>query len=223
MSRYLGEVLLEIYRRLYAHFGPQHWWPAESPFEVCVGAILTQNTNWRNVERAINNLKARGILSPEALHRLSLEELALLIRPAGYFRIKARRLKNFVDFLVLRYGGELSALAEKETEEIRKELLSIKGLGPETADSILLYALERPVFVVDAYTKRILLRHGLTTEESGYDELQELFMKNLPQDPELYNEYHALLVACGKHYCLSRKPRCVSPEGKSCPLAEIVL
>ena len=223
MSRYLGEVLLEIYRRLYAHFGPQHWWPAESPFEVCVGAILTQNTNWRNVERAINNLKARGILSPEALHRLSLEELALLIRPAGYFRIKARRLKNFVDFLVLRYGGELSALAEKETEEIRKELLSIKGLGPETADNILLYALERPVFVVDAYTKRILLRHGLATEESGYDELQELFMKNLPQDPELYNEYHALLVACGKHYCLSRKPRCVSPEGKSCPLAEIVL
>lgn len=223
MSRYLGEVLLEIYRRLYAHFGPQHWWPAESPFEVCVGAILTQNTNWRNVERAINNLKARGILSPEALHRLSLEELALLIRPAGYFRIKARRLKNFVDFLVLRYGGELSALAEKETEEIRKELLSIKGLGPETADSILLYALERPVFVVDAYTKRILLRHGLTTEESGYDELQELFMKNLPQDPELYNEYHALLVACGKHFCVSRKPRCVSPEGNSCPLAEIVL
>ncbi|OAQ19826.1 endonuclease III domain-containing protein [Thermosulfurimonas dismutans] len=222
MSSYLREVLLEIYRGLYYHFGPQHWWPAESPFEVCVGAILTQNTNWRNVERAIENLKTRGFLSPEALHRLSVEELAGLIRPAGYFRIKAQRLKAFVDFLVSRYEGELSALAEKETDEIRKELLSIKGIGPETADSILLYALERPVFVVDAYTKRILLRHGLTTEEAGYDELQELFMKSLPRDTQLYNEYHALLVACGKHYCLSRKPRCSSSEKNSCPLVRVM-
>ncbi len=211
-----AEILWEIYRCLYRHFGPQGWWPAETPFEVCVGAILTQNTNWRNVKRAIANLKSRGLISPEALYRLSLDELAELIKPAGYFRIKARRLRNFVAYLLREYGGELSRMEGKETEELRRELLEIKGIGPETADSILLYALGRPVFVVDAYTKRILVRHGLAVEESTYQDLQELFMRHLPLDTALFNEYHALLVACGKHYCAPRRPRC-----SSCPLTKI--
>ncbi len=216
MSSFYQGVLKEIYERLYAHFGPQNWWPAETPFEVCVGAILTQNTNWRNVERAIENLKARGLLSPEALNELTEGELAAFIRPAGYFRVKARRLKAFVRWLVENYGGRLEKLSEKETEELRRELLSIPGIGPETADSILLYALERPVFVVDAYTRRILLRHGLVTEEADYHEIQELFMENLPPEVPLFNEYHALLVACGKHLCRPKKPLC--PD---CPLRDL--
>jgi len=181
-----------------------------------VGAILTQNTNWRNVERAIENLKARNLLSPQALYELPEDLLAELIRPAGYFRVKARRLGEFVRWLVERYGGNLSALEEVDTGELRRELLTLRGIGPETADSILLYALGRPVFVVDAYTRRILLRHGLVTEEADYHEIQELFMENLPADPDLFNEYHALLVACGKHLCRSRRPRC-----GDCPLQEM--
>ncbi len=217
MSSYYAGILEEIYRRLYRHFGPQHWWPAETPFEVCVGAILTQNTNWRNVERAIENLKTRDLLSPQALYELPEDLLAALIRPAGYFRVKARRLKAFVRWLVENYGGGLENLSEKETEELRRELLSLPGIGPETADSILLYALERPVFVVDAYTRRILLRHGLVTEEADYHEIQELFMENMPLEVELFNEYHALLVACGKHFCRARKLRCEAP----CPLRDL--
>ncbi len=208
MAGILEDLLLEIYHRLYHHFGPQGWWPAETPFEVCVGAILTQNTNWQNVEKALAGLKARELLSPEALAEVPLEVLAELIRPAGYFRVKAQRLKHFLSFLMEEYQGKLELMAQEELETLRPKLLAVKGIGPETADSILLYALEKPVFVVDAYTKRLLLRHGLTTEEAGYHELQELFMRNLPRDPRLYNEYHALLVACGKTYCLSRKPRC---------------
>ncbi len=217
MSSYYAEILQEIYQRLFRHFGPQNWWPAETPFEVCVGAILTQNTNWRNVERAIENLKARNLLSPEALYELPEDLLAALIRPAGYFRVKARRLKEFVRWLVENYGGDLATLDEKDTDELRRELLSLQGIGPETADSILLYALERPVFVVDAYTRRILLRHGLVTEEADYHEIQELFMENLPSEVELFNEYHALLVACGKHYCQARKSLCEAP----CPLSSL--
>ena len=208
MPEFIGQILHEIYHRLYRQFGPQHWWPAETPFEVCVGAVLTQNTNWQNVEKAIQTLKQAGLLSPEALYALSEEELAVYIRPAGYFRIKARRLKNLVRFLVEE--KDLETLKEEEPEKVRHELLKIKGIGPETADSILLNALEKPVFVVDAYTKRILLRHGLATESADYHQLQELFMTHLPPDPQLYNEYHALLVACGKTFCLSRRPRCSS-------------
>ncbi|RUM88825.1 MAG: endonuclease III domain-containing protein [Thermodesulfatator sp.] len=213
---YYTRLLQEIFERLYRHFGPQKWWPAETPFEVCVGAILTQNTNWRNVERAIGNLKRHGLLSPEGLYRLSEGELAEFIRPAGYFRVKARRLKAFVQWLLENYEGNLENLRGKDTEELRRELLEIPGIGPETADSILLYALERPVFVVDAYTRRILLRHGLVTEEADYHDIQEFFMKNLPLEVSLYNEYHALFVVCGKHYCLSRRPYC-----ESCPLKDL--
>ncbi len=181
-----------------------------------MGAILTQNTNWQNVERAIKNLKERGLLEPHKLFSLPLEELAQLIRPAGYFRVKAKRLKNFLKLLVEEYQGSLERLFAAGPELARQKLLAVSGIGPETADSILLYAGGFPVFVVDAYTKRILLRHGLATEEMGYEELKELFEKNLPAQTELFNEYHALLVACGKTYCRPRRPSC-----EKCPLKDL--
>ncbi len=208
-----AEILKEIYTRLFQALGPQGWWPGETAFEVCVGAILTQNTNWQNVERAIANLKAAGVLSPEALYDLPEEMLAEMIRPAGYFRVKARRLKNFIHFLMDRHQGDLKSLFSLPLEEARQQLLGVSGIGPETADSILLYAGGLPTFVIDAYTRRILLRHGLATEELSYEDLREMFMRALPPDPKLYNEYHALLVAVGKRFCRPRKPLCAT-----CPL-----
>ncbi len=201
---------------MYEALGPQGWWPGESPFEVCVGAILTQNTNWQNVERAINNLKKKGFLSPQALYELPEGILAELIRPAGYFRVKARRLKNFIRFLVENFEGDLTGLFALPLEKARQALLAVSGIGPETADSILLYAGEKPTFVIDSYTRRILLRHGLATEDMGYEDLREMFMRHLPKDPALYNEYHALLVAVGKNFCRPQKPRC-----EDCPLKDI--
>lgn len=195
---------------MYEALGPQKWWPGESPVEIIVGAILTQNTNWGNVERAIANLKAAGLLDWSALHRIDASRLAELIRPAGYFNVKARRLKNFVDWLWRRYEGDLSRLAVIDQGRLREELLTINGVGPETADSILLYALDRPSFVVDAYTARIMRRHGMTF--SGYDELQAIFEDHLPREPALFNEYHALIVAVGKDFCRP-KARC-----ETCPL-----
>lgn len=209
----LRRRLMEIYRRLYAHFGPQHWWPGETPFEVVVGAVLTQNTNWQNVERAIANLKAAGLLSLEALRGLSLEELARLIRPAGYFNLKARRLRSLLDLIAGELGGRLERLWEPPLERSRERLLSVWGVGPETADSILLYAGGQPVFVIDAYTFRILGRHGLARQGMDYHQLQALFMDHLPRDPALYNEYHALLVRLGKELCRKANPRC-----GGCPL-----
>lgn len=210
------EVLKEMYKRMYEALGPQGWWPGETPFEVCVGAILTQNTNWQNVERAIDNLKKRGLLSPQALYELPEGILAELIRPAGYYRVKARRLKNFIRFLVEDFEGDLAKLFALPLEEARQALLKVSGIGPETADSILLYAGEKPTFVIDAYTRRILLRHGLATEDMGYEDLREMFMRHLPEDPALYNEYHALLVAVGKNFCRPQNPRC-----EDCPLKDI--
>ncbi len=201
---------------MYEALGPQGWWPGETPFEVCVGAILTQNTNWQNVERAIDNLKKRGLLSPQALYELPEGILAELIRPAGYYRVKARRLKNFIRFLVEDFEGDLAKLFALPLEEARQALLKVSGIGPETADSILLYAGEKPTFVIDAYTRRILLRHGLATEDMGYEDLREMFMRHLPEDPALYNEYHALLVAVGKNFCRPQNPRC-----EDCPLKDI--
>ncbi len=210
------EGLLEIFDRLFQHFGPQGWWPAESAFEVCVGAILTQNTNWNNVERAIQNLKAKGLMTPEALYQCPDADLAELIKPSGYYNIKAKRLKNFLSFLLENYQGDLEKMQKEDPEVLRRKLLEIKGLGPETVDSILLYALERPFFVVDAYTYRILSRHGLCPEETDYHELQELFHANLERDVELFKEYHALLVACGKLFCKKKEPLC-----KTCPLSDL--
>lgn len=205
--------LMTYYETLFAAFGPQHWWPGETPFEVIAGAILTQNTAWTNVEKAIANLKQGGLLSPAAMRRLSEEDLAGLIRPAGYFNIKARRLKSFICFLFDRYNGDLDSMFAIGLKRLRHELLGVNGIGPETADSILLYAGGLPVFVVDAYTKRIFSRHGLVVDSASYHEVQEYFEARLPQDSTLYNEYHALIVRVAKDYCKPRTPDCAG-----CPL-----
>ncbi len=213
MSQIAG-LLLEVYRRLLRAYGPQGWWPAETPFEVMVGAVLTQATAWRNVERAIARLKAAGVLSHQGIAALPPKELEELVRPSGFFRQKARRLRALVK-LVLDHG-DVEALLSLPPEELREKLLSVPGIGPETADSILLYAAGHPAFVVDAYTKRILHRLGLLPEEAApYAEVQRMFQENLPQDPQLYGEYHALLVRHAKEHCRVR-PRC-----DGCPLADL--
>ncbi len=210
-----SETLTEIYELLYDAFGSQNWWPGETPLEIIAGAILTQNTNWTNVERAIANLKSAECLSPERLWYIDVAQLAELIRPAGYYNLKSRRLKNFVDWLFDDYEGEVENLKGVDTDRLRVELLAVKGVGRETADSILLYALDRPIFVVDAYTARIAVRHGLIEPDAGYEQLRELFESNLPQDIQLFNEYHALLVRAGKEFCKT-KARC-----PGCPLEEL--
>jgi endonuclease-3 related protein len=207
-----GRELMEMFDLMLAHFGPQKWWPADTALEMIVGAVLTQNTSWKNVEKAIANLKGKGLLSVTGLHAMSPGDLAEEIRPAGYFNVKAKRLKNLIAFIVERYDADLSALLADETGRLREGLLSVKGIGPETADSILLYAAHRPVFVVDAYTFRILARHGMVDESAGYEALQSLFVDHLPDDAGLFNEFHALMVQTGKAYC-RRTPRCTE-----CPL-----
>lgn len=202
-------VLMDIFNRLYRRFGEQHWWPAETKDEVVIGAVLTQNTAWSNVEKAIENLKKAGVLSLSDVVRVNDELLKELIKPAGFFNQKALYLKNIANFIE-NHGGFLS-LSKRDTIELRRMLLSVKGIGKETADSILLYAFERAVFVVDAYTKRLVSRHGLT-EDLSYDGVQKLFVENLPLDVELFNEYHALIVKLAKVYC-KKKPIC-----SGCPL-----
>jgi len=208
----IKKKLVVIYDTLYKFFGPQHWWPGETPFEVAVGAILTQNTNWGNVEKAITNLKNSESLDAYILHKMPHRRLASLIKPAGYFNIKAKRLKHFLTFLIDHYNGRIESMRGRDAYALRHQLLDINGIGPETADSILLYALEKPFFVIDAYTKRVLERHKIVSEEATYHELQELFHRNLNTDVSLFNEYHALFVMVGKHYC-KPKPRC-----DECPL-----
>jgi endonuclease-3 related protein len=205
--------LLEIYDILLNHFGPQDWWPGDSPFEIMVGAVLTQNTNWANVSKAIENLKQEELLSFEGLQDLPVELLAEKIRPAGYFNLKAARLKNLLDFIGEEYNGSLDDLFAEETTTLREKVLTVKGIGPETADSILLYAGHKPVFVVDAYTHRIFSRHSIIAEEEGYYEIQEYFTLSLPEDVEFFNEYHALIVRLGKEFCKKSKPLC-----SECPL-----
>jgi endonuclease-3 related protein len=198
----------EIYRRLRGRYGPQAWWPAESPFEVIVGAILTQNTSWKNVEKAIANLKTEKLLRPEQLAQVPLPKLARLIRPAGYFNQKAKKLKTFLDFLRQEFNGDLDALLSIPTETLRTRLLALWGIGEETADSICLYAANKPVFVVDAYTVRVFSRLGLVSEKISYAELQAFFMKRLRKDAWLFNEYHALLVIHGKETCRKSHSLC---------------
>lgn len=205
-------LLRALYDRLFAAFGPQGWWPGDTPFEVAVGAILTQNTNWQNVARVLENLKALGLLDPFRLYELSPAELAALLRPAGYYNVKAERVRHFLAFLLKRAGGSMARLAEEPWETLRPALLKVKGVGPETADSILLYALNKPTFVVDAYTLRVLSRHALVPDGLGYEELRRLFMHHLPPDVPLYQEFHALLVRLGKEFCRPR-PRCAG-----CPM-----
>ena len=200
--------LYELYGLLLSHFGPQHWWPGETPFEIMVGAVLTQNTNWSNVSRAIEGLKKEKLLSFAALEAMPHPELASRIRASGYFNLKAIRLKNLLSAICRDYEGDLDRLFDEETGRLRRWLLTVKGIGPETADSITLYAAGKPSFVVDAYTHRILFRHGLIPEEATYPEMQELFHDTLPSDVYIFNEYHALLVALGKHFCKKKAPLC---------------
>ena len=184
--------LKKLYDLLNNYFGDLGWWPAETDFEVIIGAILTQNTSWTNVEKAIFRLKQKGLLRPSRLAEADLASLARAIRPAGYFRVKARRLRDMGRFVMSECGGRLARLKKLGVPELREKLLAVKGVGPETADSILVYAMQKPVFVVDAYTKRILSRHGLVKDDIPYDDLQEMFMRNLPRNRRLFNEYHAL-------------------------------
>lgn len=244
----ISSDITKIYQALFDRFGPQSWWPGDTAFEVIVGAVLTQNTNWKNVEKAIVNLKREGLLSVDRLHKVSLERLAQVIKPAGYFNIKAKRLKNVVAFIVERYpdagtrlslngrrkafrsgfrpveacnhgfqstglhGGSLDAVNQQSLDDLRRELLSINGVGPETADSILLYAFDRPAFVVDAYTKRFLTRHNLVSSEADYHEVQKIFLDALDPDVRLFNEYHALIVKLAKDFCRT------VPQCADCPL-----
>ena len=188
-------------------YGPQHWWPGESPFEVMVGAILTQSTAWQNVEKAITNLKNAGIMSPSSLRNIPTQELAKLIYPAGYYNAKALKLQALVNWLGASCGDNLRQLFALNTETLRTQLLAVHGIGPETADSILLYAANKPVFVIDTYTRRIINRLGLAPENDSYDAYQTLFTGNLPQNTQLFNEYHALLVRLGKEAC-RKQPVC---------------
>lgn len=203
----------KAYQLLHDYFGPQNWWPGDSPFEIMVGAILTQNTNWSNVQKAIDNLKTADLLSYPSLSLLRVDEMAQLIRPAGYYNLKAGRLRNLLDMVATIYGGELDAFLEDELGAARENLLGVKGVGPETADSILLYACGHPVFVVDTFTYRVFSRHNMVEEETDYRTIQQAFELNLPQERQLYNEYHALIVRVAGMFCKKTKPLC-----EQCPL-----
>jgi len=205
--------LRPYYDALFAAHGPQHWWPGRTPFEIIVGAILVQNTSWTNVAPAIENLRRAKLLTPRAIENVSTRRLMRLIRSSGYFRQKTKKLKNFVCFLRSEYQGSLAKMFLAPTPTLRDQLLAVHGIGPETADSILLYAAKHPVFVVDAYTRRLLERHGLASPGLDYEQVQKLFEQSLSPDVALYNEFHALIVHTGKHFCRPRNPRC-----GECPL-----
>lgn len=205
-----------VYSRLYEHFGPQGWWPADTKFEMIAGAILTQNTSWKGVEKAISALKAEKLMNPSRLVNAGQEKIRRLIRPAGFFRQKTERLLNMSRTIIETWNGDINRLFKKPVPEARKELLSLKGLGPETADSILLYAGDKPVFVVDAYSKRICSRLGLI-DTDDYDELKRFFESRVKPDVSVYKEFHALLVALGKEYCLSQAAR---SRCSHCPLED---
>ena len=214
--------LLRVYRRLRRRYGPAGWWPGESPLEICVGAILVQNTAWANVERALERLRARSLLSFDALDRLSASRLAPLLRSSGTFRVKARRLRAFLDFLGAEYGGRVERMRGERPSVLRRKLLAVPGIGPETADSIALYAAGKPLFVVGAYTRRVFSRLGLLQARrvahdatGGYEKVQRYLMDRLPRDAALYNDYHAQLVRLGKEHCRPR-PRCAG-----CPLDDL--
>ncbi len=207
------DILLKIYQNLYHHFGPLHWWPGDTPWEIMVGAVLTQNTNWNNVVKAIHNLKRENLLNPFALYQLEESKLALLIKSSGYYKVKARRLKNLVNFLVEKYQGKESLMFKEKDEDLREKLLSIKGIGPETADSILLYAGNKPFFVVDSYTRRIFSRHKLISQAATYKQIQDFFTQNLDHEVKLFNEFHAQIVMLGKTICKNNNPSC-----QVCPL-----
>ena len=213
MNKRVSKQLIDIYNKLFNRFGPQYWWPGKTKTEIIVGAILTQNTNWENVKKAIANLRQAKMLTFAALRNADHETLAQLIRPSGYYNIKAARLKNFVEFFYEEYGGSWKKFQSEPLETLREKILSVNGVGPETADSILLYALDKPVFVIDAFTKRALLEHKMIKKDAGYHDVQKLFMDNLEPDVPFFNEYHALFVRLAKEHCRTR-PLC-----QDCPLA----
>lgn len=209
----MKKTLQRYYDLMMDHFGPTGWWPGDSAFEIAVGAILTQNTAWANVEKAIANLKKERLLSPQAILACRKLRLESVLRPSGFFRVKARRLRSFCAFLADEYGGSMKRLARRPLKDLRDELLSVHGIGPETADDIILYACEKPVFVVDAYTRRILSRHGQVDPKIGYEDLRALFEKHLERDVALYKDYHGLIVWTAKNYCRA------TPNCEKCPLA----
>ncbi|MEQ9618170.1 MAG: endonuclease III domain-containing protein [Deltaproteobacteria bacterium] len=208
-----SERINKLYDALYKSYGPQGWWPGESKLEYVLGAILTQSASWKNVEKALDNLKMANLISVEKLNMITADELAPLIRPSGYYNQKALKIKNFINFLIRHYSGSLDRMLREERSVLRDKLLGIKGIGPETADSIMLYAGDIPVFVIDAYTYRVMSRHGLVPEETNYGEMQDIIMGSLTEDAGIFNEYHALLVKVGKEHCKKRAPQC-----KGCPL-----
>jgi endonuclease-3 related protein len=215
-NKNLSEKINLIYGILFNTLGPQYWWPGETAFEVCVGAILTQNTNWQNVKKAIDNLKNNGLLAPKSLYMMDISMLSEFIRSSGYYNIKSRRLKAFLSLLCEEFSCDIDFMFTLESECLRKKLLEVNGIGHETADSIMLYAGNHLQFVVDAYTYRILLRHNIIQENAGYDDIKELFQKSLPPEIHIYNEYHALIVNIGKNYCKKTNPIC-----DKCPLKNI--
>ena len=212
----MNRTLWDVYQRLFETLGPQQWWPAKTPFEVMVGAILVQNTSWRNAVRGIESLEQEGPLDARLLYRLPEEELAELLRPAGYYRIKARRLRNLLRLVMEQYESDVDTFLAEDPTVLREKLLGVNGVGPETADSIMLYAAGHPTFVVDKYTHRILARHGWIGYEADYYEMKELFESSLPADAKLFNEYHALLVRVGNEFCRTQ-PKC-----ENCPLREML-
>ncbi len=212
----LREKIHAVYHDLYRVFGPQNWWPGDSPFEIMVGAILTQNTRWENVHRALADIKQEGLMSPHDLLRHQ-RRIPRLIRRSGFYNVKSKRLTAFLTYFVESYNGDTALMQQKNRTVLRSELLGVEGIGRETADCILLYALSHPVFVIDAYTRRIFSRHGFFAYNAPYDELQQLFHDNLPRDAKIYNEYHALLVRLGKGYCKKNEPRCTV-----CPVRDTV-
>ena len=214
--------LREAYRLMHKHFGHRNWWPGDTAFEICVGTILTQNTSWKNVEHAITNLKVAKVLTARKIYALSHDELAQLIRPAGYFNIKAKRLQNFVNVLVDQHGASLKRLMQDDTNTVRARLLDINGIGPETADSMLLYAGNHHSFVIDAYTKRIFSRHKWCGENADYNDLKSLCSESLNQKSraarlDYWQDYHAQLVSVGNRYCKTRNPLC-----NQCPLEPLL-
>lgn len=212
-KKQIGEKLHVIFDKMFGHFGHRGWWPGDSEFEICVGAILTQSVSWKNVAKAIDNLKNAGLLELDKMYRADPEAIEKCIIPTLYYRQKTKKLKAFVNNITENYAGSLSAFLGKDLDELRKELLRLHGIGPETADSIILYAANQPVFVVDAYTRRIFVRLGLFKDDITYSEMQEFFMRHLTPDLQFYNEYHALIVGVGNRFCSHKKPKCAE-----CPL-----
>ncbi|MEW6662033.1 MAG: endonuclease III domain-containing protein [Bacillota bacterium] len=210
------KFLLMVFQKLLDHYGPRHWWPAETEFEVMVGAVLTQNVAWRNVEKAIAALKEKGLMHPQGLYQADLPLLEELIVPTRYYKTKAKKLKALVELVIDEFGGNLAAMFNQPMQSLRSRLLQVYGIGPETADSILLYAAKKPIFVVDTYTGRIFHRLGVFPANASYQAMQNYFMGNLPHQTELYNEYHALIDCLGHRLCKVSNPGC-----PLCPLNNI--